>query len=59
MTNKQRWMALDFKQREELLKQIWASHRLASLEAAYKWDRLLPSTQQKISAIWNQGPADR
>jgi hypothetical protein len=32
---------------------------MADMEAAYKWDWLLPSTQQKLSAIWNQGPADR
>jgi len=59
MTDKQRWIALSFEERLDLLKYIWASTVLANIEAAHKWDKLLPSTQQKLSAIWNQGPADR
>jgi hypothetical protein len=59
MSDKQRWIALSFEERRELLKQIWTSPKLADMEAAFKWDKLLPSTQQKLSAIWNQGPADR
>ena len=59
MNDKQKWLSLNFEERKELLKQIWASPKLADMEAAYKWEKLLPSTQQKLSAIWNQGPADR
>ena len=59
MSDKQKWLSLNFEDRKELLKQIWASPKLADMEATYKWEKLLPSTQQKLSAIWNQGPADR
>jgi hypothetical protein len=59
MNDKKKWISLSFEERKQLLKQIWSSAALADMEAAYKWDRLLPSTQQKLSAIWNQGPADR
>jgi hypothetical protein len=58
MSDKQKWIALSFEERRELLKQIWSSAKLANMEAAYKWDRLLPSTQKKLSAIWNQESAE-